>query len=54
MGAGQVLGQGGVRNVKPYVIIILFSLCVHRSPLGNEVKQERNLTVRKNKPNKKQ
>ena len=26
-----------------------FSLCVHRSPLGKEVKQERNLRARKKK-----
>ena len=32
---GQALGQGGGRNVrdyKPFVIITLFSLCVHSSP----------------------
>ena len=29
--------------------ITLFSLCVHSSPIGNEVKQERNLRVRKKK-----
>ena len=41
---GQALWQGGGRNVRD-----LFSLCVHSSPLGKEVKQERNLRVRKKK-----
>ena len=35
---GQALGQGGGRNV---------CLCAHSSPLGKEVKQERNLSTRK-------
>ena len=31
----------------------MLSLCVHSSPLGKEVKQERNLRARKKKQNKK-
>ena len=31
----------------------LFSLCVHSSPLGKEVKQERNLRARKKKQKQK-
>ena len=36
-----------------FFIITLFSLCAHSSPLGKEVKQERNLRVRKKKTTKK-
>ena len=51
-GAGQALGQGGGRNVRDYlsfVIVTLFSLCANSSPLGKEVKQEKNLRASKKK-----
>ena len=35
---GHALGQGGGINVFSY-----YCLCAHSSPLGKEVKQERNL-----------
>ena len=47
-GAGQAVKQGGGN------VITLFSLCVHSSPLGKEVKQERNLRARKKKQKQKQ
>ena len=40
---GEILGTTNL------FIITLFSLCVHRSSLGKEVKQERNLRARNKK-----
>ena len=34
-------------------LLLLFSLCVHRSPLSKEFEQERNLRARKKKKKKK-
>ena len=34
--------------------LFLFSLCVRSSPLGKEVKQERNVRINKNKNNEKE
>ena len=46
---GQALGQGGGRMLGTTNFCYLFSLYVHSSPLGKEVKQKINLTGRKKK-----
>ena len=50
---GIVGGGAGIMARRWETVRDYYSLCVHSSPLGKEVKQERNVCVRKKKKKKK-